>query len=365
MESFVDNHDESSAVSSRRAPPSFSPRRIKSPLGVQTRSVANELLRYIQQSGGLETTALRACDKTLFEVPQVLLCARCATFELMIKKQGLYLEGVTKTLQLPEDADLVDAFICALKYDKITWLELLVKELTSPGSVPDAIGSSSNKYFLPIVDGWNTDMKVEETLKQRLLGRVLDLLSMAHKYQFESLVEALEDGMLAFPPGVWDAPMLVLGILRMSLLVQSLRLEAKCMESLQELRGADLLAWLNPKPLEFWARTRSQRVTITGPKRELICCLKVALCDTVFYLKEVLSSDYQSAILALQEIYEVLTPSHFLLQHKGLTLDSRRTLAECQVKSDDELKIRFIKRRHTKQVAQAPCSSLSSNELRS
>eukprot|EP01054_Gregarina_sp_Poly1_P003027 Gregarina_sp_Poly_1__3026@NODE_184_length_11778_cov_104_566988_g164_i0_p3_GENE_NODE_184_length_11778_cov_104_566988_g164_i0NODE_184_length_11778_cov_104_566988_g164_i0_p3_ORF_typecomplete_len368_score43_82BTB/PF00651_31/3_4e05BTB/PF00651_31/2_4e02ubiquitin/PF00240_23/0_0019Skp1_POZ/PF03931_15/0_0052Rad60SLD_2/PF13881_6/0_28_NODE_184_length_11778_cov_104_566988_g164_i0928910392 len=355
--------DESSTASIQPCVSSRPRRSPKIGQALQTRSVAHELLEYIQNAGGLKSTVIKSKDGATFQVPQVLLCARSKMFELMLKDRDNFVEGSSNVIHLPEDGELVDAFLTAMKYDKISWVETLWDELASPGSTKEGtLLVSSTEYFVPLIHGTKPLEKSPSPVKQQLLGRLLDLLSMAHKYQFVSLVEIIEEGLLNVPPGIWEAPILVLGVLRLAMLIQSRSLEARCKEALQSLRGADLLAWLNPDPIRFWEHTRNCRLCIVGPHRQMIGWLKVSLSDTIFYVKESLSANFQRSITSIQRYYETVAPNKFLLQHQGLSLDSRKTLAECQVKNEDELKIRFLFRRHAKKSS-TPSGPLVSDRL--
>eukprot|EP01053_Blabericola_migrator_P000635 Blabericola_migrator_1__634@NODE_1158_length_5254_cov_72_579719_g788_i0_p3_GENE_NODE_1158_length_5254_cov_72_579719_g788_i0NODE_1158_length_5254_cov_72_579719_g788_i0_p3_ORF_typecomplete_len374_score55_60BTB/PF00651_31/0_0094BTB/PF00651_31/3_6e03BTB/PF00651_31/1_5e04ubiquitin/PF00240_23/0_0034Rad60SLD_2/PF13881_6/0_035Skp1_POZ/PF03931_15/0_12_NODE_1158_length_5254_cov_72_579719_g788_i040475168 len=311
------------------------------------RSVAQELLKYVN-SAKVKLIKITTSDKRTFEAPQVLLCARSKTLELMINKlnNGDYTEGMTKTLNLPEDGELMEAFLMALRYDRVPWLQLLTCEITTPGSVPPTVKATPSEYFVPLISGTQEDdLSLSVPYKQVLLGRLLDLFAMAHKYEFEGLCSLLETSLQSFKTGLWDTPLLVLGILRLAILIGNLNLQSACKTALQQLRGGDLLAWLNPDPLSFWQGTRKHKIYITSPTGEFVCCVRAALSDTIFYVKEYLTTRHQSDLVSLQAQYSLVTPAVLLLQHKGMNLDSKKTLEECQVEHDDTLKVHFIRRR--------------------
>eukprot|EP01057_Protomagalhaensia_wolfi_P005475 Protomagalhaensia_wolfi_Nauph_80__5474@NODE_599_length_2229_cov_9_790411_g449_i0_p1_GENE_NODE_599_length_2229_cov_9_790411_g449_i0NODE_599_length_2229_cov_9_790411_g449_i0_p1_ORF_typecomplete_len321_score28_96BTB/PF00651_31/0_0044Skp1_POZ/PF03931_15/0_023ubiquitin/PF00240_23/0_045_NODE_599_length_2229_cov_9_790411_g449_i02511213 len=311
-----------------------------------SRTVAEELWSYIN-AAHVECVKIISSDDQQFDVPSVFLCARSKTLELMIHrmKDGEWAEGKVKALSLPEDGELIDAFLTALRYDSVPWVKFLKCELTRPGSVPATIKKQTSEYFSPLIQsplGHRESAPVP--FKQVLLGRILDLLGMAHKYEFEALVHSLENALQSVKAGLWDTPIQVLGILRMALMIESQPLQISCKEALQNLRGGDLLAWLNPDPLQFWTSTRKLRICVVSPIGECFCRIRVALSDTIFYLKEYLTANYQADLLGFQNRYKSILPSVFILQHRGLSLDSRKTLEECQVSNEDQLRIRFIKR---------------------
>eukprot|EP01056_Protomagalhaensia_sp_Gyna25_P004952 Protomagalhaensia_sp_Gyna_25__4951@NODE_535_length_3184_cov_84_221622_g419_i0_p2_GENE_NODE_535_length_3184_cov_84_221622_g419_i0NODE_535_length_3184_cov_84_221622_g419_i0_p2_ORF_typecomplete_len240_score27_90BTB/PF00651_31/0_0073Skp1_POZ/PF03931_15/3_1e03Skp1_POZ/PF03931_15/0_014_NODE_535_length_3184_cov_84_221622_g419_i024633140 len=164
---------------------------------VMSRTVSEELLHYIN-AAHVECVRIISSDHKQFDVPSVFLCARSKTLELMISrmKNGEWKEGEVKALSLPEDGELIEAFLTAIRCDSVPWIKFLKCELTRPGAVAATIKHQKSEYFSPLIQSpLGAPESVPVPFKQVLLGRILDLLGMAHKYEFEVIRRPRHDSM--------------------------------------------------------------------------------------------------------------------------------------------------------------------------